>query len=99
MKIVAFTDIREKGEGWLHEIEFDLDGQRLIISDDTDEVSVFADQKSDALIKQAVKLWAEYAFGCSHFPAVQVPSPLPTVGYDRSAPIWHGSGVNFSHIE
>ncbi len=103
-KIVAFTEIVEKGSGWLHEMEFVLDdgpmwGHHLIVSDDTDEVNVRADvsEPLDYLIKEAAKLWAEFAFGCSHFPAKPVPEKLPRVSL-RYTSIWHGSGVKFSRM-
>lgn len=99
--VTGFYEIHEKDAGWLHALEIQDGDRRIVIEDDTDNVTAYANVPVDA--KEIAGIWLKHRMGTGSF----VHKATFEFGFRRfrNAPnldgvsiVWSGSGVELSHL-
>ena len=103
MKATGFYEVVEKGSGWLHALDLTDGDRRVVIEDDTDTVTVFANRPVTPA--EAAAIWTKHKMGSSCFTheaghVHQSPRQqhAPDISDDAMQIVWEGSGEELSHL-
>ena len=96
-----FYETHEKGTGWLHVLEINDGQKRIVIEDDTDIVTAYANTPIER--KEIATIWLKHKMGTSAFVQTasyelslsRLKSPPSTDGLE---PIIQTTGVKLSYL-